>query len=95
MTKLSLEEINAGLNKLNSWSYKDNYIDKNFVFEDFNEAFGFMSRIALLSEKLQHHPDWSNVYNKVHIRLSTHDAGGITELDITMAAQIDAYVNMD
>lgn len=95
MTKLSLEEINAGLNKLNSWSYKDNYIDKNFVFEDFNEAFGFMSRIALLSEKLQHHPDWSNVYNKVHIRLSTHDAGGITELDIRMAAQIDAYVNMD
>ncbi|HEX8678153.1 MAG TPA: 4a-hydroxytetrahydrobiopterin dehydratase [Segetibacter sp.] len=95
MPKLSLEEINAGLNKLNSWSYKDNYIDKNFVFKDFNEAFGFMSRIALLSEKLQHHPDWSNVYNKVHIRLSTHDAGGITELDITMAAKIDAYVNMD
>ena len=94
MTKLSLEEINAGLNKLNGWSYKDNYIDKNFVFEDFNEAFGFMSRIALLSEKLQHHPDWSNVYNKVNIRLSTHDAGGITELDITMAAKIDAYVNM-
>lgn len=54
-----------------------------------------MSRIALLSEKLQHHPDWSNVYNKVNIRLSTHDAGGITELDITMAAQIDAYVNTD
>jgi 4a-hydroxytetrahydrobiopterin dehydratase len=93
MTKLSPEEINAGLNKLNSWSYKDNYIDKNFVFEDFNEAFGFMSRIALLSEKLQHHPDWSNVYNKVNIRLSTHDAGGITELDITMAAKIDAYVS--
>ena len=95
MTKLSLEEINAGLNKLNSWSYKDNYIDKNFVFEDFNAAFGFMSRIALLSEKLQHHPDWSNVYNKVNIRLSTHDAGGITEVDITMAAKIDEYVNMD
>ena len=93
MTKLSPEEINAGLNKLNGWSYKDNYIDKNFVFEDFNEAFGFMSRIALLSEKLQHHPDWSNVYNKVNIRLSTHDAGGITELDITMAAKIDAYVS--
>ncbi|HKG69882.1 MAG TPA: 4a-hydroxytetrahydrobiopterin dehydratase [Segetibacter sp.] len=93
MTKLSLEEINAGLNKLNSWSYKDDYIDKNFVFEDFNEAFGFMSRIALLSEKLQHHPDWSNIYNKVNIRLSTHDAGGITELDITMAAKIDAYVS--
>ena len=95
MTKLSLEEINSGLNKLNSWSYKDNYIGKNFVFEDFNEAFGFMSRIALLSEKLQHHPDWSNVYNKVNIRLSTHDAGGITELDITMAAEIDTYINMD
>lgn len=92
MTKLNIEEINLGLNKLKGWSYKDNYIVKNFVFKDFNEAFSFISRIALLSEKLQHHPDWSGIYNKVNIKLNTHDAGGITELDIKMAAEIDEYV---
>lgn len=92
MTKLNTEEINVGLNKLNGWSYKDNYLEKNFVFENFNKAFGFMSRVALLSEKLQHHPDWSNVYNKVNIRLSTHHAGGVTELDLKMAAEMDDYI---
>ena len=92
MTKLNIDEINTGLNKLKSWSCKDNCIVKNFVFKDFNEAFGFMSRVALLSEKFQHHPDWSNVYNKVNISLSTHDAGGITEIDLKMATEID---NMD
>ncbi len=95
MTKLSIEEINLGLNKLKGWSYKDNYIVKNLVFEDFNEAFSFISRVALLSEKLQHHPDWSGVYNKVNIRLSTYDAEGVTEIDLKMAAKIDAYINID
>lgn len=64
-------------------------LSKNFVFEDFSACFGVMSRIALAAEKLDHHPDWSNVWNRLNIRLSTHDAGGLTGLDIDLARQID------
>ncbi len=65
---------------------------RELKFKDFSEAFGFMSRVALMAEKRDHHPEWSNVYNKVEITLSTHDAGGITELDIELAAFIDSLV---
>lgn len=91
MNKLNSEEIDEGLSKLKGWIYKDNEISKKFVFEDFNEAFSFISRVALLSEKLQHHPNWDGVYNKVNIALSTHDASGVTKLDFEMAIQIDKY----
>lgn len=64
-------------------------LSKSFVFEDFSACFGVMSRIALAAEKLDHHPDWSNVWNRLDIRLSTHDAGGLTGLDIQLARQID------
>ena len=64
-------------------------LSKNFVFEDFSACFGVMSRIALAAEKLDHHPDWSNVWNRLDIRLSTHDAGGLTGLDIQLARQIN------
>ncbi len=60
-------------------------ISRNFRFRDFNAAFGFMSRVALMAERLDHHPEWSNVYNKVDITLTTHDAGGLTEKDMVMA----------
>ena len=66
-------------------------IAKSFTFADFNAAFGFMSRVALLAEKLDHHPEWFNVYNRVEVTLSTHDAGGLTEKDIAMAKAMDAY----
>lgn len=64
---------------------------RNFVFQDFNEAFGFMTRVALLAEKMDHHPEWFNVYNKVDVTLSTHDAGGVTDNDIQMAIAMDTY----
>jgi len=65
-------------------------ISRSFKFADFNEAFGFMSRVALLAEKQDHHPEWFNVYNRVEITLSTHDAGGLSQRDIALAKAIDA-----
>jgi len=64
-------------------------ITRKFVFRDFNEAFGFMARSALVAEKLDHHPEWSNVYKTVDVTLSTHDAGGLTELDVKLAELMD------
>lgn len=72
------------------WQEIDNQLQKTFEFKDFSEAFAFMTRVAILAEKADHHPWWSNVYNKVHIKLSTHDAGNIvTEKDRKLAAEID------
>ena len=64
-------------------------IRKEFKFKDFNQAFGFMSRVALMAERMDHHPEWFNVYNRVEITLSTHDAGGLSERDVALAAFID------
>lgn len=79
--KLSGEARKAALARLKGW----HDIARKFVFKDFNEAFGFMARSALVAEKLDHHPEWSNVYKTVDVTLSTHDAGGLTELDIKLA----------
>lgn len=65
-------------------------IEKTFVFKDFNEAFGFMTRAALIAEKMDHHPEWRNVYKTVEVVLSTHDAGGVTRLDVELAAAMNA-----
>ncbi len=67
-------------------------IMRSFAFKDFNAAFAFMTRAALLAEKMDHHPEWSNVYNKVEVALSTHDAGGVTEKDVAMAKAMEAWV---
>jgi 4a-hydroxytetrahydrobiopterin dehydratase len=76
-----------------SWEERDGSLQREFVFRDFNEAFGFMTRVALLAEQLGHHPDWSNSWNRVRITLTTHDAGNqVTELDRRLAAAIDALV---
>jgi len=64
-------------------------IERSLRFADFNAAFGFMTRVALMADKLDHHPEWSNVYNRVDVLLTTHDAGGVTELDLTLARFID------
>ena len=66
-------------------------IAKKFVFKDFNEAFAFMTRVAMLAEKMDHHPEWSNVYRTVEVTLTTHDAGGVTENDVAMAKAMDDY----
>jgi 4a-hydroxytetrahydrobiopterin dehydratase len=78
---------------MNMWIVKDNALVRQFEFNDFSEAFSFMTRVAFLAEKMNHHPEWSNVYNKVTIRLSTHDAGNIvTEKDRRLAEAIDQLI---
>lgn len=74
------------------WDAERDAIARQFVFKDFNQAFGFMTRVALLAEKADHHPEWSNVWNKVEILLTTHDAGGLSTRDIQMAHAIDALL---
>ncbi len=74
---------------LPGWTRNGDGIDRRYVFRDFTEAFGFMARVALLAEKADHHPEWSNVYNKVEIRLTTHDAGGLSARDFALARAID------
>lgn len=72
------------------WKEENNKLTRSFTFSDFSEAFGFMTRVALLADKMDHHPEWSNVYNKVDIRLSTHDAGDVvTDKDRALAGAID------
>ena len=85
LTKLSDEQIQAELNGLNGWSVVNGKLHKEFEFSDFNEAFGFMTRASMHIEKMNHHPEWFNVYNKLVIDLMTHDASGITENDINLA----------
>ena len=89
--KLSGEARKATLARLEGWSEASgrDAITKTFVFADFNQAFGFMTRAALVAEKLDHHPEWFNVYKTVEVTLSTHDAGGLTERDIKLAEAMD------
>jgi 4a-hydroxytetrahydrobiopterin dehydratase len=89
--KLTGDARTAALGKLTGWTEVAgrDAITKKFVFKDFNEAFGFMARAALVAEKLDHHPEWFNVYKTVEVTLSTHDAGGLTELDVTLAQAMD------
>ncbi len=85
MMRLSSEQISEELKNLPGWSIKDEKLHKDFEFESFNQAFGFMTRTAMEIEKMNHHPEWFNVYNKLTVDLTTHDAGGITENDINLA----------
>jgi 4a-hydroxytetrahydrobiopterin dehydratase len=73
-----------------NWQNKNNYLEKEFTFSDFREAMAAMLRISYIAEEMNHHPEWFNVYNKLHIKLTTHDAGGITEKDHELASKIDA-----
>lgn len=90
--KLERAEVEKLVASLSGWAVSDdgNGIRKTFTFADFNEAFGFMSRVALVAEKMNHHPEWFNVYKTVKVTLSTHDAGGVTELDGKLAKAMDA-----
>jgi len=95
MTRLTLlddAEISGWIAKHPDWSRDGAAITRSLEFKDFGEAFGFMTRIAILAEKMDHHPEWSNVYNKVEIALTTHDAGGLTTSDTNLASAIDEIV---
>lgn len=87
--KLSESEISAALKELKGWSLRSGKLHKEFTFGDFVGAFGFMASAALIAEGLNHHPDWSNVYNRVVIDLSTHSEGGITGYDIEFAGRLE------
>jgi 4a-hydroxytetrahydrobiopterin dehydratase len=89
--KLTGAAREQALRKLSGWSdvAGRDAIAKKFVFKDFNAAFGFMTRAALVAEKMDHHPEWFNVYKTVDVTLSTHDAGGLTELDVKLASEMD------
>lgn len=89
--KLTGEARKTAIGKLTGWTEVKGReaISKKFTFKDFNEAFGFMTRAALVAEKMDHHPEWSNVYKTVEVTLSTHDAGGVTELDVKLAQAMD------
>ena len=89
--KLTESDRQSALGRLKGWTYDSaaNALTHDFKFKDFSEAFAFMTRVALLAQSADHHPEWSNVYNKVSIRLSTHDAGGVTARDIALAEAID------
>jgi 4a-hydroxytetrahydrobiopterin dehydratase len=86
-TRLSPDDLSASLNQLPGWSVQDGKLHRQFKFASFVEAFGFMSSLALVAESMGHHPEWFNVYNRVTIDLTTHDSGGITQLDIQLATQ--------
>ncbi|MEM9985060.1 MAG: 4a-hydroxytetrahydrobiopterin dehydratase [Bacteroidota bacterium] len=81
------------LSSLPDWNYQAQGIEKSFTFGNFILAWGFMSQVAILAEKMNHHPEWSNVYNRVSIRLSTHDAGGVTDLDLQLAGEIEGILS--
>lgn len=91
MIPYETHEVSKALEDLKGWSYNDSEksIQKKYAFKDFNQAFGFMSRIAMYAESKNHHPEWFNVYNKIDVTLSTHDASGVTEKDIDMARFMD------
>ncbi|HEV2474629.1 MAG TPA: 4a-hydroxytetrahydrobiopterin dehydratase [Chthonomonadales bacterium] len=87
---LSEPEINAALSSLSGWKLDGNALAKSFTFPDFIDAWAFMCAVSLCAQAMDHHPDWRNVYNTVDIRLSTHDAGGVTGLDVELAGKIDS-----
>ena len=93
MKKLSDQEIEQNLESLDGWDFTEDGIQTSFEFENFKEAFTLMTRIAFEAEAMNHHPNWTNVYNTLEITLSTHDAGGVTEKDFKLARAIEEIVN--
>ena len=91
---LSETDRTAALQRLDGWAFDAaaKALVRDVKFKDFSEAFGFMTRVALLAQAADHHPEWSNVYNKVSLRLSTHSAGGVTQKDIALAEAIDKLI---
>ncbi|NVJ97699.1 MAG: 4a-hydroxytetrahydrobiopterin dehydratase [Alphaproteobacteria bacterium] len=91
--EMTVSERTEAMASLEGWAYDaaDKAIKKTFQFADFSEAWGFMNRAALLAEKMDHHPEWFNVYNRVEVKMTTHDADGVTSLDIAMATAMESF----
>jgi len=94
ITKLTDAELQQELHKLNGWSLVNHKLHKTFQFASFVEAFGFMAKVALTAEAMNHHPEWCNVYNRVTVDLTTHDAGGISSRDFELAAKMDSLAKV-
>ncbi len=95
--RLNDQQIRDSLQTLEGWHYQPGNPDslkKDFKFKNFAQAWAFMSKVALLAEKMDHHPEWMNIYNRVAITLSTHDAGGVSERDVAMAAKIESSLKL-
>ncbi len=92
-TLLTPEQVQEALATLSGWELKDSKLHKTYQFADFVQAWGFMSRAALLAEAMNHHPEWFNVYRTVRVDLNTHDAGGITALDVELARKMDSLLS--
>jgi len=92
MKKYNVIEATPMLSNLNDWHFNSDGIEKKFQFKNFTEALGFIVKVGVISEKSNHHPELFNVYNKVNIRLTTHDAGGVTDKDFKLASEIDAFL---
>ena len=92
MIRLSESEIDEELKNITGWNVKEDKLHKEFQFDNFNQAFGFMTRAAMEIEKMNHHPEWFNVYNKITVDLTTHDAGGITNNDVNLARILNSLV---
>jgi 4a-hydroxytetrahydrobiopterin dehydratase len=90
LRKASDEEIKTFIEQHNSWSVENGKLHREYVFDNFVQAFGFMTQVALVAERADHHPEWFNVYRKVIVDLSTHEAGGITERDFDLARRMEA-----
>lgn len=93
MEILSEEALAARSAELKDWTLKEGFLERTFGFNDFNETYGFIARVALLAEALQHHPDWSGTYRTVTLRLRTHDVDGITEKDVVFAKKASNFVD--
>jgi 4a-hydroxytetrahydrobiopterin dehydratase len=91
--KLSEQQVSVRLAELPDWSEVDGKLHREYKFADFSQAFAFMAHSATVAEKMDHHPEWFNVYNKVTVDLSTHDAGGITTLDFDLAAKMEKFAS--
>lgn len=94
MKKLTVSEIKDKIELLQDWDYCDNALNTDFEFDNFKDCMSAMNRIAFECEALNHHPEWKNVYNKLEIRLTTHDAGGVTDLDFKLAKTINKIVEV-
>ena len=93
MKKYETDEIASKITHLSGWEIKNDGIEKSFQFADFKSAYSAMTHIAMEAEVMNHHPEWFNVYNRLNVRLSTHDAGGVTDLDIQLAEKIEKIVS--